>query len=160
MRLGLLSDTHDNLPSLQGAVSAFKERGVEHVLHAGDITTPATLERFAGWDTTAIFGNNDLDREALLRSAKRAGVNLDNGWEGFLGGIRLAMLHGDNRSRLNRAIVSGHFRLVVTGHTHRLRDELVGNTRVINPGALYRAARHTCVVYDTNTDLAEVVDVK
>lgn len=160
MLLGLLSDTHDNLRSLEAALSAFRERGVAHVLHAGDITEPSTLAFFTGWDATAIFGNNDHDRAALQEAANRAGVALADGWEGSIGGISLAVLHGDNRSRVNRAIAGGRFQLVVTGHTHRLRDEHVGATRVINPGALYRAARHTCVVYDTKTDSAEVIDVK
>ena len=38
------------------------------------------------------------------------------------------------------------------GHTHATRDERLGPTRVINPGALFRARRHTVAVLDLARD--------
>ena len=53
-----------------------------------------------------------------------------------LAGKRILVIHGDDGYGLRMAIKSGEYDYVFTGHTHRVRDEKVGNTRVINPGAL------------------------
>ena len=42
--------------------------------------------------------------------------------------------------------------VVVYGHTHEKRDEVVHNTRCINPGALHRAPVYTVAVLDTEDD--------
>jgi len=36
MKIGVISDTHDNLPLIEKAVKIFNEKGVKLVLHAGD----------------------------------------------------------------------------------------------------------------------------
>jgi putative phosphoesterase len=160
MLLGLLTDTHDNLPALDAALTAFRSRGVRHVLHAGDITAPATVERLKGFEAVLVFGNNDRDRVGLLAAAVRAGATIGDGWQGELGGLRIAVEHGDRASALTSLVRSGRYDVVVTGHTHRLRDERFGRTRVINPGALYRASRYTCGVLDTRATRLEIVDVR
>jgi hypothetical protein len=45
------------------------------------------------------------------------------------------------------------------GHTHVVRDERIGQTRVINPGALFRAARYTVALLDMAADRLEIVQV-
>jgi putative phosphoesterase len=34
--IGIISDTHDNLPAIKRAVDLFNEKNVDLVLHAGD----------------------------------------------------------------------------------------------------------------------------
>jgi predicted phosphodiesterase len=41
---------------------------------------------------------------------------------------------------------------LLQGHTHVRLDECVGRTRIINPGALHRAAVKTVVTLDTRAD--------
>ena len=36
MKLGIISDTHDNLPAIAAAVEIFKKARVQAILHAGD----------------------------------------------------------------------------------------------------------------------------
>jgi predicted phosphodiesterase len=48
---------------------------------------------------------------------------------------------------------------VLHGHTHEIRDERVGLTRVINPGALHRAARYTAAVLEPASDRLEIIVV-
>jgi predicted phosphodiesterase len=43
------------------------------------------------------------------------------------------------------------------GHTHELRDERIGRTRMINPGALFRAARYTAALLDPRADRLEIL---
>ena len=48
MKIGLISDTHDNIQKTQNAIMSFKDRNVEIVIHAGDIVSPETVEVFDG----------------------------------------------------------------------------------------------------------------
>jgi predicted phosphodiesterase len=51
----------------------------------------------------------------------------------------IAFLHGDDAGRLAQTIRGGRFALVCHGHTHVSRIERVGETIVLNPGAVFRA---------------------
>ena len=157
-RLGLIADTHDNVQALDRALALFRERGVDCVVHGGDVTTRATVARLKGWNAIVALGNNDTD-EDMVHVALRSGVEMSETWEGRLGGLLVAVVHGHNRKRLAEVIGSGRFDLVVTGHTHRLRNEVVGHTRVVNPGALHRAATYNCAIYDTSEDALQVFEV-
>ena len=45
------------------------------------------------------------------------------------------------------------------GHTHQVRDERIGRTRIINPGALQRARRYTVGLLDTESDSLDVLEI-
>jgi predicted phosphodiesterase len=45
------------------------------------------------------------------------------------------------------------------GHTHELRDERVGATRIINPGALHRAPRYTAAILDPKADDLTIIEI-
>ena len=48
MKIGLISDTHDNIQNIQNAVSLFNDTHVSFVIHAGDIVSPRAVEAFTG----------------------------------------------------------------------------------------------------------------
>jgi predicted phosphodiesterase len=60
---------------------------------------------------------------------------------------------------MRRALESQSFDYLLHGHTHVKRDERVGRTRVINPGALHRAREKTVAVLDTATDMLTFLTV-
>ncbi|MEA1871092.1 MAG: YfcE family phosphodiesterase, partial [Candidatus Bipolaricaulota bacterium] len=64
MKLGIISDTHDNMPKIARAVELFNERKVDLVLHAGDFISPITASEFTHLEAPLIgvFGNNDGER--------------------------------------------------------------------------------------------------
>ena len=67
MLVGILSDTHDNVPKTRAAVKRLNTEGVACVLHAGDFIAPFiidTLKDLAA-PMTGVFGNNDGDRILL-----------------------------------------------------------------------------------------------
>jgi uncharacterized protein len=37
MKIGLISDIHDNIQNIQNAIISFNDKNVEVVIHAGDI---------------------------------------------------------------------------------------------------------------------------
>ena len=61
MKIGLISDTHDNVENILRAVKKFTEMRVDFVVHLGDIVAPATLQYFKGLKMKLITGNCDGD---------------------------------------------------------------------------------------------------
>ena len=61
MRIGVVSDTHNNLKNCRKIVDLFNKSGVEKVVHTGDITQPKTLDVFSKLEAPlfGVFGNND-----------------------------------------------------------------------------------------------------
>lgn len=50
MKIGLIADSHDNLPMIRAAVEVFTAAGVEAVLRAGDIIAPFAAKEFLAAD--------------------------------------------------------------------------------------------------------------
>jgi predicted phosphodiesterase len=69
------------------------------------------------------------------------------------------MIHGDSEEVLRGLVASGQYAYVIHGHTHRRRDQTVGRTRVINPGALggTRHQEHSLCILDLRSGEARFV---
>ncbi|KAA0005879.1 MAG: YfcE family phosphodiesterase, partial [Thermoplasmata archaeon] len=63
-KIGVISDSHDNMEAIKKAVEFFNENDVELVIHAGDIVSPFTADEFKklNCDMLLIYGNNDGDK--------------------------------------------------------------------------------------------------
>jgi putative phosphoesterase len=137
MTIGIVSDTHQNVARPQQALEHFRSRGIRRVLHCGDVTGPKVMTLFADFQTYVVYGNADRKIDELRESVERLfGADHLAEWHGFeWEGVRLAMVHG-HTGRLSELMEGGEYDVVLHGHTHKRRDETVGRTRVINPGAL------------------------
>jgi len=62
-------------------------------------------------------------------------------------GKTIAFTHGHLPALIHEAI-DERVDFLLHGHSHQVRDEVVGATRVVNPGALFRAARYTVALLD------------
>ncbi|QIB73171.1 metallophosphoesterase family protein [Halogeometricum borinquense] len=136
MRVGICSDTHDNLELARGAVETFESAGVETVIHCGDIVSPFTANVFdADFDFHAVRGNNDGE------------WNLSNVVDSFgtyhgecatfdFDGTAVAAYHGTSETLVDGLVESGDYDYVFRGHTHQRTYEKSGETVHINPGGL------------------------
>lgn len=89
----------------------------------------------------AVLGNVDLINREISDFPADAGVKVHGRFADLtLHDKRVAVVHGDDRRQLEEAIASGRYDYLLTGHTHVADDRMGGRTRVINPGAVYRAA--------------------
>ncbi len=161
MKIGLIADSHDHIDHLQKAAEAFRERGVERVIHAGDFVSPPSLLGLKGLNVYAVYGNNDGERSGLTKMFATMGGELaDEVLEMDLPTGRIAVYHGTVMAVLNALIRSQTYDLVVTGHTHRVTDRLEGKTRVLNPGTAHGFNQNaTVMVYDTATENVEVISL-
>src|SRR4028118_1604573 len=98
MRLGILSDTHDQVVRTAGAVALLKAEGAGALIHCGDLTGPAVVRVCGTLPSYYVFGNNDFDLVGLRRAmAAVGGVCLGRGGEVSLarrGGARRAARGG------------------------------------------------------------------
>jgi putative phosphoesterase len=135
------------------------DAGAELLLHLGDVGSEAVIDELSRCPARLVFGNCDLDVERLRRHAEAAGVACDHPL-GTLsaGGRRIAYTHG-HLAEAVRAALDGDADYVLHGHTHVIRDERLGPTRLLNPGALHRAARYTCLLLDPSCDAARWLEV-
>lgn len=158
MRIGVISDTHGHTLNTLAAVRMLDSLAVEAVLHAGDIGTVEIPPLLATWPAHFVFGNCDHQRSELWSAIEQAGKTCHGRLGDFeLGGRRIALIHSDDAAQFRRVCNSGEYDLVCYGHTHVAEQHRVGNTLVLNPGALYRATRHTIAVVDLETLEATIV---
>ena len=159
MKIGILSDTHDQVGRTSRAVAALVGAGAEALVHCGDLTVPEVVLECGGLPSYFVFGNNDFDREGLLRAMDLVGGrSLGRGGEFGLEGRRIAVTHGDSSVEIRRLLAADPDYLLF-GHSHRAADERRGATRWINPGALYRANLWTVAVLDLRADLLEFLTI-
>ncbi len=134
MKIGIISDTHENMPKIRQAVNLFNRRKVASVLHAGDIISPITASEFSALKAPfiGVFGNNDGDKLFLTRRFKRIGKLHPKKFEGKLGGRKILLIHEPDM--LGALADSGAYDVIIYGHTHRSEISRRGKTLVINPG--------------------------
>ena len=165
VRIGILSDTHDNLPMVDRAVARLAALSPGLVLHAGDYVSPFVIPRLAALPCPCIgvFGNNDGDRGLLAAKARESGkVEIHGSFMArLIDGRSVALLHGHEPGALEETAGAGIFDLVVHGHTHRPSVLREGRTLVVNPGEAcgYLTGRGTVAVLDTGTLEAEILDL-
>jgi uncharacterized protein len=159
VKIGLLSDSHDDLAAIARAVALFNAEGVVQVLHAGDIVSPFTFEVFRGLQAPlgGVFGNNDGDR--LLLRERSAGALRPQPHFVTLDGLRIVIVH---EPPLVKSLArSGDFDCVVYGHTHAPEVCREGTALVVNPGkaAMLDKGRATVAILETQTREARIIDL-
>jgi putative phosphoesterase len=147
MIIGIVSDTHGHVEFTRPAARMLESCEAQLVIHCGDIGSPAIVAWFQRWPTHFVLGNVDTQSQ-LFRQAIEAAGQTCHGRFGTLevDGRRIAFLHGDDGPLLRETVNSGQYDLVCYGHTHLAEQHRVGNTLVVNPGALYRANPHSLAI--------------
>jgi putative phosphoesterase len=121
VRILVLADTHNHLPPKLDELAA----GADEIWHLGDVVAPSLLEsiRAVGPPVTIVRGNCDANREwPLIVDLKRNGV-------------RFRLIHIPPKQAPPETDVLLH------GHTHVPRDEVLGGVRFLNPGCVTRPNR-------------------
>jgi uncharacterized protein len=164
--VGLMSDTHDNLPLIDAAVRKFNEVKVGLVLHAGDYVAGFVVPRLkeVRCNMIGVFGNNDGDHELLKRRfGEYSNLDLRGMFaEVQVDGLTLALLHGSDKELLTSLISGGNYDFVVHGHSHSAGINRKGKTLIVNPGEVcgYLTGRATIALLNTDKREAEIVELR
>jgi putative phosphoesterase len=139
--------------AVRQAVALFDKLGVFHVIHCGDVGSPEVFDEIIGRPFTFVWGNMDSPYDGLLTYAQSLGLAIPQEVPVRieLGGKRFAVFHG-HEPGFNTALQRLDVDYILHGHTHVACDEKLNGKRIINPGALHRAARKTVATLDTGTD--------
>ena len=79
-----------------------------------------------------------------------------------LGGKRIFVSHMPQQKTIEALVNSGRFDIILTGHTHAMRNEKYENgVLVVNPGELcgYLTGKSTFAIIDTDKMESEMIEV-
>ena len=157
MKIGIVADSHDNVPAAEAAVVAFRERGAELLIHAGDFVAPFAVKRFLklGVPVVAVFGNCDGEQKIIseLLPGVQAGARRET-----IAGLSFIVVHALDGLEQSGG---GGADVIVCGHTHEAGISGEGPL-VINPGECggWVTGRATAAMFDTDTGQAEIFDLE
>lgn len=166
----VISDTHDKLGSVKKFLSVLSlATKPSYLIHLGDIVSPFTLRLLTeelpqNFGLKVVLGNNDGDKVLLSSVAKEV---TDQPEEVELCGMKVMLLHGFKSPELTERIVSGiacsgHYDIVMYGHTHRFKLGEYCASYLLNPGTLsgYLSNEATYALLDCEGLRASVVDLE
>jgi putative phosphoesterase len=152
MLIGVMADSHDNVPKVEAAVSLFNRTQVKHVLHAGDFVAPFAIDPLRGLHcpVLSVFGNNDGERLGLAARIREVGEVHPYLATVSLADRQIAVVHYPELAE--PLAKSGAYDLVVYGHTHRV-DQRHDHGLVLNPGEVggWLTGCSTVAVVDLST---------
>ncbi|MEW6253487.1 MAG: metallophosphoesterase [Planctomycetota bacterium] len=156
-RIGVISDTHDRLPTLRSALDRFAALGLKTVLHAGDIVAPFAARPLAEYPGTVhvVYGNNDGERRGLREILPRiqdGPLLLD------LEGRRVLLHHALEWCRAADIAAAN---VIVTGHTHEAGLALEDGKLFVNSGECcgWVTGRATAAIVDLAALTAELIEI-
>jgi hypothetical protein len=128
MRVGVLSDTHGYIdPKIFDLL-----KGVERILHAGDITTNDVIDELSAIaPVIAVHGNMDYP-EIVSRHEEDLRISL--------AGADIFMTHNGGMllrspSIFEKRVGPKRPDVFIWGHTHRPENKMIGDMLSLNPGA-------------------------
>ena len=130
MKIGIISDTHDNLPKIKKAVEFFNKNKVDFLLHAGDFVAPFTIPllKKINCDWRGVFGNNDGEKAGLTGASegkiKPGPLRIE------LHDKKITLVHDAKAIDLDKEEAD----LIVIGHTHKQEIIKKYNKLIVNPG--------------------------
>jgi putative phosphoesterase len=172
MLIGIMSDTHDNLPMVDKAVKRLLDENVDLILHAGDYVAPFVIPHFKPFrgKFIGVFGNNDGDHELLKRRFTEFGLEIRGIFaEVNVNNLRIALLHGGEPgsepgpSELLKSLLSTKcYNVIIHGHVHEAEAHKKGTTLIINPGEVcgYLTGKSSIAVLNTGSMEARIIQLE
>jgi len=150
MKIGIISDTHDNIQNIKKVIQKLKEERVEAVIHCGDFCAPfsVALLKELGVPVHAVFGNVDGDKVKLLERKPQNVIIHGEFGEIKLDNRKIAFVH---YPEIAKALAIGNkYGLVCYGHKHISIIEKISNTIFVNPGEVTNfLGKSSYTIYDT-----------
>lgn len=134
MKIGVISDTHIPRQAKEIPQVVFNYfKGVELILHAGDLTNLSVLDvlRQITPNVEAVIGNMDPSENQSVLPVKKL-INA--------GGLKIGLIHGwgppiGMRNRIKNEFNIDKPDIIVFGHTHQPEKIKINNILFLNPGS-------------------------
>ena len=136
MKIGVVSDTHNNLKNIEIIINLFNEIKVPIVIHTGDITNANTLEQFSKLNSKLIgvYGNNDRNELGLEEVAQKNKFQFqDPPRKLSLLDKEIVIFHEPDK--IDQFLSENKLiDVVLYGHTHRYENNTRNGVLFFNPG--------------------------
>ena len=136
MKIGVVSDTHNNLKNIEIIINLFNDERVPIVVHTGDISNANTLEQFSKLDSELIgvYGNNDRHEIGLKEVAQKNNFQFQEPPRRLnLLDREIVIFHEpDNIDQF--LLENKKTNVVLYGHTHRYENDTRNGVLFFNPG--------------------------
>ncbi len=164
MRIGVLSDTHDDERNVKKIVKIFKNENILKVFHLGDFVAPPIVKHFNGLNLLGIFGNNDGYKTGLLKMFSEIKGELPGDFaEIEVDDLKMALYHGEYYEIVDSLARGGKYDVVFYGHWHKARIENIGRTILISPGSAHsfftKDSSPTFGIFDTNNKRFDILSI-
>jgi hypothetical protein len=157
VRIGVLSDTHDRLPTLRAALARFQAAGIDTLVHPGDVISPFAAKALAAFPGSihVTYGNNDGERTGLRQVLPQ----IQDGPLWVQLGKRRVLVH--HYLDWCAATDVAQADVVITGHTHVVDVRREAGKLLLNPGECcgWVYGRCTAAILDLETLDVEVFEV-
>ena len=166
--IGVISDSHGRLEPVRAAIARLRGRGIDTLVHCGDVGTGANgrlvLDELAAANhevaVAFVWGNTDHDADELATYARHLGLDLHgHALQLDVAGKRVGVTHGHLRRPFGDAGPVPPLDYLLSGHSHVVHDRRDGPTRLLNPGALHRCPVKTAATLDVVEDRWHVLEV-
>ncbi len=158
--VGIMSDSHDNMPALRAAVELFNQREVDLVIHAGDLVAPFTAREIKKLNCPyrIILGNNDGEVLGLYKIYEGNVYHPPHKFK--VNDKKVLVLH--DPILLNTLMDGKFFDIVIYGHDHNacITESPTGQL-IVNPGECggWLTGRSTVVIWNVLNHKAELIDL-
>jgi putative phosphoesterase len=166
MKIGIISDTHDNIPVCKKLIRHFLEEKIEVLIHCGDIISPFMKRVFIplydhGIKMYGVMGNNDGEKAGLMKILGTIMELTPDFYELEFASKQFLVVHHLPENLIQSIAESQKFDYILKGHLHEKRNEKIGKTRVINPGEAcgYLTGIASIVILDTDKDSVRFFDL-
>jgi len=135
MKIGIMADSHENMPKIAKAVEIFNKEGVNKVFHAGDVISAITEKEFKKLNSKfiGVFGNNDGEQQLLRHAfAPFGGEFYSTCYVGTVENKKIIMFH--EPILIDELTRSSEVDIIIYGHTHKIDIKKENNVLIINPG--------------------------
>ncbi|MCM8774549.1 MAG: metallophosphoesterase [Candidatus Omnitrophica bacterium] len=157
MKIGILSDTHDNITNINRALDWFKDKGISFFIHAGDYIAPFSLRPYfdKGFDFIGVFGNNDGEKEGLVKISR--GKIFSPPYLFNLCKRDILIVHDLSQTKSDTSNIS----IVIFGHTHKPQIFRKDKTLFVNSGEVcgWLTGRITIGILDLERIEAEIIEL-
>lgn len=157
--IGIMADTHDNLPSTKRAVRLFNETGCSLVIHAGDFVAPFAARELENLScpVKAVFGNCDGEKKGLekvihlLGEIKKAPLTFN------YKNLHFLVTHIPAARGFYPA--SEKYNVIIFAHTHKPEIRHEKKNVLINPGEAggWVSGKSTVALLDPKTLSVDII---
>ncbi len=158
--VGIMSDSHDNMPAIRAAVELFNEKRVDLVIHAGDLVAPFTAREIKKLNCPykIILGNNDGEILGLYRIYE--GHVFQPPHQFKINEKKVLVLHDAILLNTLKGIKS--FDLIIYGHDHTASiTESPSGQLIVNPGECggWLSGKSTVAIWDAVNGEVDLIDL-